>query len=45
VCFEPAEDVTAQMMLLGARIWQVEICAPLIGAGLDLALAPPTAEA
>ena len=45
VCFEPAEDVTAQMMLLGARHWQVEICAPLIGAGLDLALAPPTAEA
>ena len=45
VCFEPTENLEAQLIHLGARRWQVELCAPLIGAGLDLALAPPTAEA
>ncbi|MGA1024346.1 MAG: ribonuclease D, partial [Aquiluna sp.] len=44
VCFEPAENLEAQLALLGARKWQVELCAPLIGAGLDLAITPPTAE-
>ena len=44
VCFEPAENLEAQLVLLGARKWQVELCVPLIGAGLDLAKSPPTTE-
>ena len=33
LCFEPEADCAAQLRALGAREWQIEICAPLIVAG------------
>ena len=37
VCFEPEENITAQLENLGARPWQVQIVTELIEAGLVLA--------
>jgi ribonuclease D len=34
VCFEPQEDVRAQLASLGARKWQIDLVAGLITAGL-----------
>lgn len=45
VCFQPAEDLAAQLAGLGARSWQIELCAPLIRAGLELAAHQPLPEA
>lgn len=36
VCFEPKEDLVAQLTELGARPWQVELVAPAIQSGLAL---------
>jgi len=33
LCFEPEAEFAAQLRALGAREWQIEICAPLIVAG------------
>lgn len=43
VCFEPSPKLAEQLADLGARPWQIEICLPLIEAGL--AQAPGVTEA
>lgn len=35
IAFQPASDITQQLAELGARPWQIEICLPLIQAGLE----------
>jgi ribonuclease D len=34
VCFAPESDIASQLEVLGARSWQIEICTPIIQAGL-----------
>ena len=43
ICFEPSNNLEEQLSSLGARPWQIEICLPLIEAGL--APAPEESEA
>jgi ribonuclease D len=43
VCFEPAEDISSQLKVLGARSWQIQQAADLIKSGLEKAQTPPAA--
>lgn len=44
VMFQPGESISNQLASLGARPWQVEICEPIIRAGLEqLQTEPPAA--
>jgi ribonuclease D len=45
VCFEPDDDIALQLSTLGAREWQIGICAALIDAGFGLAQAAPKPQA
>jgi ribonuclease D len=44
VCFEPQEDVQAQLRNLGARPWQIELTLGVIEAGLAKALQTPETQ-
>ena len=43
VCFEPQEDVAAQLASYGARAWQVELVTEVIQKGLEKAAQPQSA--
>lgn len=43
ICFEPAANLGSQLRELGARQWQIELCEPLIRAGLEQQLPDPAA--
>jgi ribonuclease D len=43
VCFEPQDDVAAQLASYGARAWQVELVTEVIQKGLEKAAQPQSA--
>jgi ribonuclease D len=43
VCFEPQDDVAAQLASYGARAWQIELVTEVIQKGLEQAAQPQSA--